>query len=185
MSDDCIESFAINCSIPVFRGSLNDVLDRYYQCAAHYYADVIVRITADNPLTDPDVVDWAVTQHIASGAGYTIAKNQPGIPRGCGVEVLSMSSLKWTWRHATDDYDREHVSTFMNRNPEHFLTNVCHRSELIDEASVSVTVDHEADLQNIQSLCIKVNKRAVDIRVEDILTKSWTVERMRWEAVDA
>jgi spore coat polysaccharide biosynthesis protein SpsF len=94
-----------------FVGSEDDVLDRYYQCAKENCADVIVRITADCPFIDPDIIDEAIEYYLRTDYGYVCFSPIDGLD----TEVFSFKLLKEAWNKATESYDREHVTPYMRR----------------------------------------------------------------------
>jgi spore coat polysaccharide biosynthesis protein SpsF len=137
-SDDVLEQFCLKLDVPCYRGSLPDVLDRYYQSAAKFQADVIVRLTADCPLMDPEILDLTVEvflgrslENILSTSSkspdidspYTcpfdfVANRLPppwkrSIPIGLDVEVCSFKSLQRSWRESHETYQREHVMPYL------------------------------------------------------------------------
>lgn len=115
----------------VFRGSEQDVLDRYYKAAHETGATIVVRVTSDCPLIDPEVVDEVVTKLIEAKVDY--AANILGsrtYPRGFDVEVIRFSALERLWHEACDPEDREHVTLYLRKHPELFST-------------ANVTVDHD------------------------------------------
>ncbi len=106
-----------------FRGSENDLLDRYYQAASHYGADVIVRITSDCPLIDPGVVDKVVGEFLKGRSRLDYVSNglpHRTYPRGLDTEVFSFATLKKAWSEDADPAWREHVTPYIYRHPELF-----------------------------------------------------------------
>jgi spore coat polysaccharide biosynthesis protein SpsF (cytidylyltransferase family) len=101
----------INVDIPIFIGDENDVLDRYYQCAKHYGADTIVRITSDCPMIDPDIISFAL--HYFRRKKYPYVYIAP--VDGLDVEVFSIDMLREAWENTTEKSDREHVTLYMKR----------------------------------------------------------------------
>ncbi len=101
-----------NPKVTVFRGSEEDVLDRYYEAAKKSGMDVVVRITSDCPLADPDVINKVIEEFIADPsldfASTSIKKHT--YPRGTEVEAISFSALKKLWETTTEPIDREHVT---------------------------------------------------------------------------
>ena len=135
--------------VPAFVGSRNDVLDRYYQAAQAYGADVVVRLTADCPLLDPAEVDRVVHYFLVhpeldyAALGYTY-------PEGYGAEVFSRTALERAWQEATLVSDREHVTSYIQRHPDRFRME---RLEFPEDLSrFRVTVDEEPDLQVVSAL---------------------------------
>jgi spore coat polysaccharide biosynthesis protein SpsF len=122
--DNVIEEFCKKESIVVFRGSENDVLDRYYQCAKAYSIDDIVRITADCPLHDPQVIAAVIAEYRKGGYDYVTNSLEIPYPDGLDVEVFSFRSLEDAWRHAKLDSEREHVVPYILNNPSMKKKNV-------------------------------------------------------------
>ncbi len=111
-SDDDIEKYCKQSDFEFYRGSLLDVLDRYYQCAKLSNAATIVRITADCPVIDPVVVDAVVTGFLAGGYDYYSLSGE--FPDGLDCEVLSFLALEKAWENATLPSEREHVSPYIH-----------------------------------------------------------------------
>ncbi|HTI67119.1 MAG TPA: glycosyltransferase family protein [Caulobacteraceae bacterium] len=119
--DDAVAAYARTLGLPVFRGALADVLDRFHgAAAAHGGGQHLVRLTADCPLADPEVIDAVVARHLESGADYTSNTVGSTYPKGLDVEVCRLTALEAAWREAVDPYEREHVTPFVYRRPERF-----------------------------------------------------------------
>jgi spore coat polysaccharide biosynthesis protein SpsF len=116
--DHPIEALCNTINVPCFRGSLNDVLDRYYQAAQTYEAKIIVRITADCPVIDPVVVDALVTAAIAGDYDYFGHSGE--FPDGLDVEIFKFQALERAWREAKLTSEREHVGPYLSKNPNLF-----------------------------------------------------------------
>lgn len=130
-SDDPLAEMCAQRGYPYTRGSLHDVLDRYYQAAKHWQADTIVRLTADCPLMDPDLIDATVRafrdepldparyRTVQSGAPVSFAANRLAppwgrtYPIGLDVEVCNFDVLERAWKEATLPYQREHVMPYL------------------------------------------------------------------------
>jgi spore coat polysaccharide biosynthesis protein SpsF (cytidylyltransferase family) len=124
-SDAPLVQWARRAKVDCSRGSLTDVLDRYYQAALHCKADVIVRITADCPLLDPTIVDKCVERFLQGDCDYATNTNPPTFPDGLDNEVLSFAALERAWKEATLPAEREHVTPYIRNHPELFrLANV-------------------------------------------------------------
>src|SRR5665647_1065208 len=93
-SDDVLAALLYGLKIPLFRGSTNDVLSRYFETAKAFNAEIIVRLTADCPLIDPSLVDLVVREHIESGADYSSNTLERTFPLGFDVEVFSFETLE-------------------------------------------------------------------------------------------
>ena len=119
--DEAILSVAGKLEVPVFRGSEQDVLDRYYQAAREYNASVVVRITSDCPLTDPAVTDRAVQTFKEHAPDYASTSLKHRVyPRGIGAEVMTFEALQEAWEQAEKSYERSHVTPYIYQHPEQF-----------------------------------------------------------------
>jgi spore coat polysaccharide biosynthesis protein SpsF len=119
-SDDPLVEHVRKRNIRFFRGSEDDVLDRYYQCAACIGANNIARITADCPLIDPQVVDATIELFEKSQVMYASNIEPATFPDGLDVEVFSYEALEWSWREAKLPSEREHVTQYIRKHPELF-----------------------------------------------------------------
>jgi spore coat polysaccharide biosynthesis protein SpsF len=99
-----------------FRGSVDNVLERYYLAAKESNLDIVVRATGDNPCVDSEIIDSLVTEHVRSGADFTSNGLSITYPSGLWVEAFSFGALERSCREATDSVDREHVSDYILRN---------------------------------------------------------------------
>jgi spore coat polysaccharide biosynthesis protein SpsF (cytidylyltransferase family) len=111
-SDDAIEEYCKQLDFEFYRGSLLDVLDRYYQCAKAENASTIVRITADCPVIDPVVVDAVVTGFFAGDYDYYSLSGE--FPDGLDCEVISFNALEKAWKNANLPSEREHVCPYIH-----------------------------------------------------------------------
>src|SRR5437762_120212 len=101
--------------IPNFRGSESDVLGRYVSAARACKADIVVRVTADNPFTDPDSIDRVVDKIALEGAEYAI---EDSLPMGTAGEALSWNALSFIDSVACTVPEREHVTLYAKQNPQ-------------------------------------------------------------------
>lgn len=117
VADEAIEALCRQRGYPCFRGSLHDVLDRYYWAATQFAADVIVRITADCPLIDPDVIDETILKFHHHQADFAANRLPPPwhrtYPIGLDVEVCTFAALERAWREAAQPFQREHVMPYL------------------------------------------------------------------------
>ncbi len=121
--DDALERVVRDCGVHVFRGSEDDLVDRYYQAALAHEADVIVRIPGDNPVPEPDEIDRLVAYHVESGNDFSSSYPdvfQNGYPDGIGAEAFTWQALERVRRMATDPRNREHPHTTFYEHPEAF-----------------------------------------------------------------
>jgi spore coat polysaccharide biosynthesis protein SpsF len=118
--DAAIVQLCRKIDVECFRGNLTDVLDRFYQCAAGYSPDAVVRTTGDCPLIDPSVVDACVEHFGANVFDYVSNSLQRTFPDGLDVEVFSFAALERAWKEAQLPSEREHVTPYIYNNPDKF-----------------------------------------------------------------
>lgn len=137
MNDELAE-FMRNKDIEYFRGSEDDVLDRFYQCAIKYSPEVVVRATCDNPFVDFNIADdlW---EHLEDN-DYVFCKN---VPLGTGVEVFTMTALVKSFNEATTGPEHEHVTPYIYTHPDKFSTF----GRDFGLPSYRLTVDEERDYE--------------------------------------
>lgn len=123
-ADNAIVRTCEKLGAAVYRGSLHDVLDRFYQAALYYQADVIVRLTGDCPLIDPMLIDEVVTALIQDNADFACNRLPPPFSRtypiGLDVEACTFAALEKSWREAEAQHEREHVLPYLYAVPGRF-----------------------------------------------------------------
>ena len=139
----------------VFRGSEEDVLDRYYNAAREARAQAVVRITSDCPLLDPGVVRALVERYLAGQdldppVDYVCNTLERTFPRGLDAEVFSFAAMERAWTMATSPADREHVTPYIYRHPELFRCE--NYSNSADLSSLRWTLDTEDDWRLIEAI---------------------------------
>ncbi len=130
--------------VPVFRGSVEDVLDRYHRTAEAHRADPVVRLTSDNPLLDPEVGARVLAAYRDQEPDYASNGLEKTYPLGLTVEVVRASALARAWKEATRPYERVHVTPYIYQHPDMFrLVSVRAEENLSD---LRWTVDTPEDL---------------------------------------
>jgi len=114
--DSAIEELCKKVNVPCFRGSLNDVLNRFYQAAKTYQPEHVVRLTGDCPLVSPKIIDKVISQHLSSDKVYTSNCYPPSLPDGLDMEIFTWDALEVAEQEVKSDYDREHVTTYIRNN---------------------------------------------------------------------
>ncbi len=143
--DDKVGHLACRLGVTCFKGSQSDVLGRYYLAAEQNNIDVIVRITADCPLADPEIVDSVIARHIQAKADYTTNSMQAGYPRGLDVEVFNFDGLKKINKDAQKDYQREHVTPYFYENPNIFKITQLSAPPELQWPDLRLTLDTQED----------------------------------------
>lgn len=159
--DDVVEGIATAEGAATVRGPEADVLARFEMVLdRHPDADIVVRLTADCPLTDPAIVRAVVERLVETGADYASNVHPRSFPKGLDVEACTSDALRAAARDATDPYDREHVTPFLYRNPDRFSTaNV---QSGLDAGGVWWTVDTPADLRVVESMIVSAAHQGMD-----------------------
>ena len=153
--DDIIEIFCQEEGIPCFRGSPNDVLDRYYQAASYFAADIIVRLTADCPLLDPAIIDKVIQAFHSDKLDYVANVLEYTFPDGLDTEVFSHKTLERTWQEANLKSEREHVTPYIYNHRELFGIGMVKHD--VDLSQLRWTVDEPEDLEFVRSVYKHMN----------------------------
>lgn len=166
--DDIIEKFCKENNINYYRGSEEDVLDRYYQASKIFKANIIVRITSDCPLIDPKIVDLVIETHLKSGADYTSNIIKRTFPRGLDTEVFNFDIFEKINKMAKEKYQREHVTIYFYENPSLFkLKNVENEKDL---SYLRWAVDEKEDLLFVKEIYKRLYKNKEIFYMEDVLS---------------
>jgi len=143
-----IVKICADVGVEVYRGSEQDVLDRYYQAVRLLNPEHVARITADCPLIDPKMIDKVIRLHLKEKADYTSNTLRETFPDGEDVEVFKFEALKKTWKNAKLSSEREHVTAYIKKNPELFnLNNLEYHRNLSDKRW---TLDNPEDYEFIK-----------------------------------
>lgn len=153
-SDDVLYQLAYQNNIKCFRGSEENVLSRFYHCAREYKAKTIVRITADDPLKDPEVISQAINILLDySDLDYVSNTIKPTYPEGIDVEVFTLEALQRAFNLAVKKSDLEHVTPYIWNNPHEFKV---HNFEAPSDTShFRLTVDYEEDIEVVRRIISK------------------------------
>jgi spore coat polysaccharide biosynthesis protein SpsF len=169
-SDDPVAELCQSRGYPLWRGSQFDVLDRYYQAARQFRADVIVRVTADCPVIDPAVIDHTVEVFFEAGVDFAANRLPPPVKRtypiGLDTEVVTFAALERAWREATEKYQREHVMPYFYDQEGRFNIKVVHTDP--DYGSQRWTVDTPQDLELLRQIFAHLDNRD-DFTWQDVL----------------
>jgi spore coat polysaccharide biosynthesis protein SpsF len=150
LADDAIVRECHQLKVEYFRGSEDDVLDRYYQTARLCAAGAVARITSDCPLIDPQLVDKTIRLFQQQGGDYCSNMFPRTYPRGLDTEVFTVAALEQAWRDARDSCEREHVTPYFYRHPELFRL-ISLRGQ-IDYGQYRWTLDTAEDLELLRAI---------------------------------
>jgi spore coat polysaccharide biosynthesis protein SpsF len=149
-ADDVIVRESERLGVAYFRGDEADVLDRYYRAAQRFAADVVVRVTSDCPLIDPELIDTTVDAFLKQKADYATNALVITYPRGLDVEVFTAAALAWTWEAAKESYQRTHVTPYIYENPARF--KIVSLTAEKDYGVFRWTLDTKEDLEALREM---------------------------------
>lgn len=149
-ADDAIVQLCTRHSVAVFRGEEEDVLDRYYRAGQFARADVVVRVTSDCPLIDPEVTDKTIQAFLDLCPDYASNTLHRTYPRGLDTEVMTAQALEQCWRRATKPYQRSHVTPYIYEHPDLFKLHSVTGEE--DHSGYRWTLDTPDDLAFIRAV---------------------------------
>lgn len=156
--NDVLEKFAKENNVKYFRGSEKDVLSRYYCAAKKFKIDMILRITSDCPLVDPELADLLIEKHLNSGADYTSNVQKRTFPRGLDMEVFNFEALEKAHKKAGENYQREHVTPYIYEHPEIFNLRSVGAEGKLKNPDLRLTVDMKEDLELVREVYKRLNK---------------------------
>lgn len=164
--DDIIEKISESHGLDCFRGSENDVLDRYYQCAKKFSVDTIVHVTSDDPLIDPKILDNGI-QIFNSKSFDVLTTNQPHtFPYGLGFEIFTLNALEKISKEAKLPSEREHILHFAYANKKDF--QIFHYKYKKNMSHIRCSLDYSEDLIFLRKLVSRIKNRP--IQLSDILS---------------
>jgi len=151
-TDNIIETLCNDLNIDCFRGSSDDVLNRYYECAKFYQGNLIVRITCDNPLIDPTLVDEAIKICKEENCDYVSNMIHQTYPIGYLVEVLKFDILKQNNDDIHDVLTREHVTHHIRNNSSLYKIKEFFAPKNLQRSDWRLTVDYENDYELMKKI---------------------------------
>ena len=171
-----LRDFCRDNEILFFAGSEADVLDRYYRAAQKFEADPVLRITADCPLVDPQLIERLVHAYegggydhigIAAGAGAQLL-DKKRFPDGLDAECFGFSALERSWHAATDPRDREHVTRYIWSNKNIFRCG--NITADVDYPKLRLTVDHAEDFELVTKIYEALYNERRPFELADVMT---------------
>ena len=170
-------------SVKTFRGSEDDVLERYFLAAQQLKADAIVRVTSDCPLIDPWEIDKLIGYYLENLRKYDYIADGPqrSYPCGMGAEIFSFEALKQAHENAKSKPEREHVTPYIHRHPDLFrLGNI---SYIEDQKDHRWTVDTPEDFQLVSKIIESLYPVKPDFSIKDIL--NLLKENPEWKKINS
>jgi spore coat polysaccharide biosynthesis protein SpsF len=170
--DDAVAREAARRGAKVFRGSEEDVLGRYFGAATKFSAEVVVRVTADSPLFDPELLSEMLKRFFElqsrdTPVDYLSNTRTRSYPVGLGAEIFTCDALERAAREATDPYDREHVTPYLYREPGRFRVHA-----YVGEVDLSQhrwTLDTPEDLRFVRAVYSTLTDAGTDVTTQSVL----------------
>lgn len=153
--------------VDVFRGSKNDVLQRFYDAAQLYNLDVIIRLTGDNPIVLLDQLEMALRKHVNGHFDYT---RLVGLPYGTTFEIVSFSALEKMLHSDPSEQEREHVTLYIKNNIQQFRYQEIENPTGFDTQSLRLTVDYPNDYALLNILFCFLRQNNYQYTLDDILS---------------
>jgi spore coat polysaccharide biosynthesis protein SpsF len=165
--DDILESWALQNKISCFRGSEDNVLSRYYHAAMEADADIIVRITGDDPFKEVNIIDNVIELLYLKNLDFACNNFPPTFPEGLDVEVFTFASLKHAFENVQDPFEMEHVTQFFYKNPHLFkIENYVSPQNL---SYLRLTVDTPNDFKFAEEIYKRLYTNNNNFGLDDIL----------------
>lgn len=163
--DQLLVKIASENGFKYFAGSEEDVMARFIQAGEKEKADIIIRITGDNPLTDPGIIDHMVEEHIKSDADYTSMDN---LPSGITAEVISFPALKKAFRLAEESKNSEYMTWYFTKNPGFFKSNMLQPEDELKRPQYRLTVDYPEDYE-LMEIIFQHFKANQDFSIKEVI----------------
>ena len=181
--DDKIEEWCKENNVHCFRGSEENVLNRYYSASEAFPSDYVVRITADDPFKEPKVIDAVITKLIEEGYDHVTNNLPPSFPEGLDCEAFKKSALDRSEKEAETAFEREHVTQYIYHHPEIFkIGNVSNAENL---SYLRWTVDKDVDFEMVKAVYAHRNPANKGIllmdEILDILKANPEIEKINSE----
>ena len=153
--------------ISYYRGSEEDVLERYYQTAIKFGCEYISRVTADNPFVDPKVTDQVIKMFMKEKLDFAYNDKPPTYPEGINAEIFTFKALQKAQKESMDSFEREHVTQYFYRHPELFKQQ--NMKNNVDLSYLRWTVDTLDDFRMAQEVYRKLYNDKPIFLMNDIL----------------
>jgi len=151
--NDILEEFAQKNSIKYYRGSEDDVLERFYWAAKENKCDVVVEVTADKPLIDTEIINLAIEEHLRNDCDYNFTHYPSNfLPIGLDAGIINFKALEMAHKVAKKDYQREHVTSYFHETPGAFKITTLTPPKRLKNPGLRLTLDTKEDLELIDKI---------------------------------
>lgn len=165
--DDALVAWCEKNHVKHFRGDENNVLKRYFDAATKFHANVIVRVTSDDPFKEPAVIDDVIAMLESENLDFAYNNFPPSFPEGLDTEVFTYEALKKAVYAETTDFEKEHVTQYFYHNPHIFkCKNLPYER---DVSKIRLTVDTDKDFELAEAIYERLSPNGEMFCLEDIL----------------
>lgn len=179
--DQAIEAACARMDVRCFRGSLNDVLDRFYQASRPYAPEHVIRITGDCPLIDPGIMDRTIDYYLKGDFDYVSNALEPTFPDGLDTEIFRYHCLETAWKDARLPSEREHVTPFLYQNKKRFKIGSYKNNTNL--SALRWTVDESIDFNLVTAIYQALYAKNPAFATEDIL--SWLESHSTYKTLNS
>lgn len=166
--DDNLVEWCKKNYIPCFRGDEKNVLKRYFDAATAYNADIIVRITADDPFKDPKIIDSVIDMLKNNKLDFAFNNSPLSFPEGLDTEVFTYLALKKAYEANTTDFEKEHVTQYFYHNPNKFrMKNFAYEKDI---SFMRLTVDTKQDFDLAEKIYEDLSPEGQMFYLSDIIS---------------
>ncbi len=172
--DDPLADWCRDNEVTCYRGSENDVLARYYECAREYEPDYVIRVTSDCPFVDYDLANESIQLMLKQPVDIIVNKQQDQLIRGLAVELFTFETLKWMYEQTTAERHREHVTYYAYEYSDRFKYGVLDLSPKLLHPELRLTVDTPEDYEMCRLLASELEdsmERSAQDIVDYLLTR--------------
>lgn len=167
--NNILEEYAEKIGCHYAKGSENDVLSRYFQAAKQFNVTDIIRVTADCPLIDPQLVDFMIEYYLTEKVDYAAIDVDKYYPRGLDAEVFGFETLKKVNTEAHQNYEREHVTPYIYGHPELFKIKFLEAEKKLTRPEIRLTVDTQEDFNLVNEIFKNLYSKDKIFLTEDVI----------------
>ena len=167
--DDLIQSTCEKNNFNFFRGSLNNVLERYIKAADYFNVDYIIRVGGDDPLIDPSACKAVINENIKSNSDFIYTSHRKGWPYGSACELISLNSLKKIQQATNEKLYLEHIIPWFYSNPKDFIIRKINAPKNILRPNYYFSVDYDEDIELIRTIFNKLEKYGEYFEFTDVI----------------
>mgnify|MGYP001245220560 CR=1 FL=1 len=175
--DDILEKIGLQYEVDIFRGSENDLVDRYYQAAKKYKADLIVRVPGDNALPEPKEIDRVIKYHKDNSNDFSsnfpdVAQHgypHNGYPDGIGAEVMNFKALEKVWNFSSAPRNREHPHTNFYENSQIFKIGILECPEEIRRPDIILDINTKEQYEFVFKMYKYMTTNYVEFGIHEVI----------------